>query len=379
MKVELINLQKNIVVNLKLLVYKENSCLVNKINFKVDDIFLEPLLFIYFNTKKDDSFSKEILTEILQGYYTEKENLKIKHSFNKDNIAYIPNIGYFAKNEDQPFENIKFIPNTKIELILYPVIHTKSIFKDFKNQIIEESEIEISKSLCESYIEKLSNALQLIKTNCFDHYQQIEQCCKKIILFKTNPKNTNSFATINAHGIAFLNVCQDDYDEVFFVDDIAHQTGHIIMTTILFERKKYFKINENENIGSIINQESEYRSLYVLFHALYTYYTTLLCLDKCSTNNCFDKTQTYEAIARIGFYLIKYRNDLIKFEQVVSHYTIIDNVLTNDGINIFKLIKDKYIEMHTKWYDIIFKFNYKNQPYNFTLKDFLIQNPYKNA
>lgn len=87
------------------------------------------------------------------------------------------------------------------------------------------------------------------------------------MLFKTNPENTNSFATINAHGIAFFNVYQEEYDEVFFVDDISHQTGHIIMNTFWFKRKEHLIINENENIKAITQEPQEYRSFYILFHA----------------------------------------------------------------------------------------------------------------
>lgn len=46
--------------------------------------------------------------------------------------------------------------------------------------------------------------------------------------------------------MAFFNVYQEGYDEVFFVDDISHQTGHIIMNTFWFERKEHFLINEKK-------------------------------------------------------------------------------------------------------------------------------------
>ena len=64
-------------------------------------------------------------------------------------------------------------------------------------------------------------------------------------MFRTDPKNTNSFATIKAHGMAFFNVYQDEYDEVFFVDDIAHQTGHIIFNVMIYESNRFFKKDKN--------------------------------------------------------------------------------------------------------------------------------------
>ena len=38
---------------IQLLLYKEKPTLLNKVNFDDDNIFLEPLLFAYFNSKKD--------------------------------------------------------------------------------------------------------------------------------------------------------------------------------------------------------------------------------------------------------------------------------------------------------------------------------------
>ena len=362
--------------NIKLLLYKENPSLLEKIDFEDENVFLEPLLFAYFNSKKDNLFTKEMLTEIMQGYFVEKEPLLVKESFNNEGVAYLPNLGYFHKNKTK-VDDICIIQNSSIELLIHSIIHLKTIFKDFNENNIDESKIEISKEFSLKHVNVLTNALQYIKTSNKVHYDLIEQCCKKIVLFKTDPKNTNSFATINAHGIVFFNVYQENYDEVFFVDDIAHQTGHIIMTTILFERKKYFLIDENQNIGTFTKNKSEYRSFYILFHALYTYYTTFLCLDACLGNNCFNIKQIHEAKGRIGFYLQKCKMDLMNFQKVVDYYNGINNILSCDGIEIFQNIANKYFEVLKKHEEVTL-FKYKNQPYNFTYSEFVKLNPLNN-
>ncbi|BCY27576.1 hypothetical protein [Flavobacterium okayamense] len=367
----------SIINTIQLLFYKENPELLEKIDFENEAVFQEPLLFAYFNNKTSSLFSTAMLTEIIQGYFVEKEPLLLNESYNKEGIAYLPNLGYFDEQGNK-VDDVFLIKNSSIELLIHPIIHLKHIFKDFNENAIDTSKIEISKDLCKRHENALSNAFLYIKSSNKEHFDLIEQCCKKIVLFKTDPKNTNSFATINAHGIAFFNVYQDDYDEVFFVDDIAHQTGHVIMTTILFERKKYFIIDENQNIGSLTKNKSEYRSFYILFHALYTYYTTILCLGACLENNCFNKRQTHEAKARIGFYLLKYKSDLLNFEKVIQHYKSIGNILTNDGISLFKMIANKYVDTNKKYDKIVSKFNYNNQPYNFTFRDFIKKNPIPN-
>ena len=366
----------NLIETIQLLLYKETPSLLEKVDFDDDNVFLEPLLFAYFNSKKDNLFSKDMLTEIMQGYFVKKEPLILKESFNNEGIAYVPNLGYFDKKGNK-VDDVCMINNTSIELLIHPVTHLKHIFKDFNENNIDESKIEISKTQSLRYERSLTNALQYIKTSNKVHYDLIEQCCKKIVLFETDPKNTNSFATINAHGIAFFNVYQENYDEVFFVDDIAHQTGHIIMTTILFERKKYFMIDENQNIGTFTKNKSEYRSFYILFHALYTYYTTFLCLDDCLENNCFNKRQTHEAKGRIGFYLQKCKSDLLNFEKVINYYNGLESVLSSQGIEIFKNIANKYFEVLKKHEEVTL-FKYKNQPYNFTYSEFVKLNPLNN-
>ena len=368
------NINNNLVDTIKILIYKEVSNLLEKLDFEDDNTFLEPLLFAYFNTK-ENLFSKDALKEILQGYFKIEEKIKIKYTFNKNEIAYIPKIGYFRKDEINPFDNIIILPNTNFEVITHQIINLKYIFKDFNNNIIDESKITISKMLYEDNKKSLSTALSHIKQYTNNHYSLIEKCCKKIVLFETDPKNTNSFATINAHGIAFLNIYQKEYDEVFFIDDIAHQTGHIIMTTLTFKRKDYFLIDENLNINNITNKHNEYRSFYILYHALYTYYTSTLCLDNCLSNNCFNKKQEYEAIARIGFYLLKYKYDMDNFRKVINHYKGIEKVLTEKGIAVFKKINDQFMFIRNKYYDTLKSFSYENQPYNFTYKEFIKLNP----
>lgn len=363
---------------IKLLIYKETPSLLENVDFEDDNIFLEPMLFAYFNSKRDSQFSQKMLTEIMQGYFIEKVDLLMKESRSKIGIAYLPKLGYFDENKSM-VDQITNFKNTDIELITHKIVHLSSVFKNFNDEVIDYEKIEISKELIESYRKPLENAVEFIKNSNKDHFELIEQCCRKIVLFKSNPANTNSFATINAHGIAFFNAYQDDYDEVFFVDDIAHQTGHIIMTTKLFERKDYFILDENIGIGTITNNSAEYRSFYILFHALYTYYTTIMCLDSCLEHNVFYKKQIHETNGRIGFYLLKYKADLLNLHKVVNHYGSLESVLTVKGIEIYKLIEGKYFEINKKYVKKVEKFDFRNQPYNFTFKNFLKQNPLENA
>ncbi|MEZ4786458.1 MAG: hypothetical protein R2790_00870 [Flavobacterium haoranii] len=100
--------------------------MLEKINFEDDNVFQEPLLFAYFNSKKDNLFSDNMLTEIMQGYFVEKEPLLLKESYNQEGIAYIPNAGYFDKDGNK-VDEICIINNTLIELIIHPIVHLNNI------------------------------------------------------------------------------------------------------------------------------------------------------------------------------------------------------------------------------------------------------------
>ena len=100
--------QTKIIDAIKLLIYKEDIDITKKISLNDNNTLLEPLLYsyFYFNSKKDGSFPKKMLNEILYGYFIEKGKLKITHSFNKNGIAYIPQVGYFKKGETTSCEPI---------------------------------------------------------------------------------------------------------------------------------------------------------------------------------------------------------------------------------------------------------------------------------
>ncbi|HEU4791527.1 MAG TPA: hypothetical protein VFS71_17700 [Flavobacterium sp.] len=362
-------LQTEITNTTKLLIYKENPILLEKVNFDDDNVFLEPLLFTYFNCKNENDLPNELLVEFMQGYFVKREEIISKYSFKKNDIVYIPQLGYLKNGESVPFEQIQMVEHTNIEVLKYSVNLLQNIFKNTLGDLINEDEIVINPVLFEKNISYLTNALSFIKNNSYEHFQLIEQCCKKILIFKTDTNNTNSFATIKAHGIAFLNVYQDDYDEVFFVDDIAHQTGHIILTTLLYDRKAIFKIDEEQNVEDII-EKKDHRTIHILLHALYTYYTTFTCLDDCLTNNSFDYKQKKEAVGRIGFYLNKCTHDLDRFEKINAFFKGIENVLSSDGIEIYDLIRRKYLEVFQKWNSTTNLFDYSNQTYNFAFKNF---------
>ena len=121
----IIESQCNIINTLKALILKKSSSLFYTIEKSDVNLFLEPLLFSYFNDKRFNESETEMFLELLKGYYSPDEELKISCSFNKDGIAYLPKIGYFNTRSLKPFEQIEIIEGTNIEIVKFshPHIH----------------------------------------------------------------------------------------------------------------------------------------------------------------------------------------------------------------------------------------------------------------
>ena len=263
---EIVSRELNEKINtVKLLIYKDFPEIFEKIDFDNGEAFCDPLLFAFFRHKVAGTFPKNIETEflegILQGYFKDKKDFKLDHLFNLEEIAYLSNLGYFKKGEHKPFSSVVTIKDTSIQILRC----TTPLFKVIL-ETPEEDQLWDDK-LYNNNIGYLNNAINFIKTHIPNHFKLIEHCCKYIYLFSTDPNNSNSFASGNALGTAFFNIYQNEYDEVFFVDDIAHQTGHIILNNINFNLKIFYKIDQSILVEDIIKKE-DHRDVNILIHAL---------------------------------------------------------------------------------------------------------------
>jgi len=124
--------------NIQILLYKESPSLLEKLNLEDDKTFSEPLLFAYFNSKKYNPFPKEVLGELMQGYFITKEPLKIEHSYNKNGTAYIPNIGYFKNGQFVPFEPVIKIEGLEVLKELHPLLN-RYLFESYKGNITNQT------------------------------------------------------------------------------------------------------------------------------------------------------------------------------------------------------------------------------------------------
>ena len=267
------------------------------------------------------------------------------------------------------YEKIELVENTNIEILKYPIPLLRQLYYDYKLNIVD---VEIPKITVQHKL-NLQKAWILIKNYAPQHYQLIESVVKKCVIFNVDTTLRNSFASLSAQGIIFFNAYQKTYNEVFFVDDIAHQSAHVIFNALLYDTTIFFILDSNTPLQKITysNNISESRTLLILFHALYTYYASFTCLDACLTANVFNTINKHEALARIKFYINRCYNDLYIIEKAKDYKNGAKDFFTQEGLILFYQIKVMFNKMTNKYQDIVKDFDLRNQPYNFTYSKFI--------
>ncbi len=155
----------------------------------------------------------------------------------------------------------------------------------------------------------------------------------------------------------------------------------MIFNTLLLESSEYFKIDKSTIIETITMPNGDFienRDLHVIFHALYTYYTSFLCLDTCLENNVFVGRQKHETMGRIAFYINKCYTDLMLVDKPLNSEEKSKEYFTDKGFLIYKELKNKWHNIYQKHYESVKYFNMSNQPYNFTYSKFIELNPIQN-
>lgn len=351
---------------IRMALYQENEQLFELLNYDNDFIFLEPSLFCYFlsDVKKENKISLE---QSLLGYITEASRPQsITVRADAFGLANLPNWGYLRAMPNEVFrftaqqiEPNKFLKNTKIRLCLHPTDHL-----GFEEGITFDEPIEQSLSKNSDTIQAATHFFQ---THLPDFWQVIETVAREFVVFSSPPKY-HSFAGIMQHGTAYFNVENKIQTPVFFIDDIAHQCGHIIFNALTLQTELYLKVPKDEPMSGYTEVQGETRGAYGAFHGLFTYTTILHSLDKVlELQDVFDDQLRHEALGRMGFYIEKFGYDLHLFHKA--------QILTDLGLDYWRQFAEGYQYIAKKYDAILSTLDYSNQPYTFQYDLFKVLNP----
>lgn len=347
---------------IKTLLFQLNPALLKKLNFNDDEVFLEPLLFAYFNSTKDKLFPPELLEEILQGYFTEEKPLILKNSYNKNDVAYIPKVGYFKKGKEKPFEPI--LKNGDFEIVkeIHPVLE-RYFTESYRGDILNPNPKH--QSVWRDNHKELFQAIDIIKEHLPEFYEQLAFANRKIYLHD-NPKIIN-FVSVETLGMLYFYVIGNN-NLVYFIEELIHQGAHNYLYYMLHDKGKYFKIDvENSVMRDFTQKPWDYRTIYGAFHGLYTVTKRVQCFDKLLAQNVFQDEQKHELLGRLTDQISRFRTGLELLDQ--------DVVFTEKGKRFYNELDSSCEAILRKYSTLKDTFDLSNRDLDFRYTDFCQLNP----
>jgi hypothetical protein len=387
---DVINGMGAIADTMKALVYNQAPELFAVLDFERDDIFLEPLLFAYFNHANRDQCAT--LPQLLFGYLdscARPDHIPVVSA--GDGIIYMPQIGYFKTA----------IANARLDLVydngVFRFEHAgQTVAYTFEERLmVADGQLEVYRhnhplfapyyipynrwvkdlpavavdveTAVKRHLPRLERAFAILKQYCLPFYDEMLATNRSVTLFHHSA--VNCFVTLAIHGAIFLTTIRDN-DEVFFVEELMHQCSHNAFNAVLFDKASYFKIDvEHEILGEHLNKKNETRSLYSAIHGLYTVVKRYEGFAVLYTEDIFRGRQKHEFLGRIG--------DLKKRLHTGLDDLDFDKVYTPKGFEMFQLLRQTGDEMAKRFQGLDGVFDFSNQPDEFSYAKFAELNPWK--
>jgi hypothetical protein len=171
----------------------------------------------------------------------------------------------------------------------------------------------------------------------------------------------NSFASMAAHGTAFLNL-HYGMDEVYLVEDIVHQSGHIVFSTATVDRSGLFEVSPDTTLRELVGTEGDERTLYVALHGLVTEAMMCETLSNCYSNGVFSGRQHQEVLGRLAYASKRMYLDL----RLLNRLEIFGPV----GQELFAELVSGFRQLRERYGDLINQLDVSNQSYNFSWQRF---------
>jgi HEXXH motif-containing protein len=364
------------------LLRERNPEVCERLDFDHDEAFLEPLLFAYLTMPE----APMPVEQILAGYFSDEGNGEpIQVRSDATGVIYMPRIGYvrtnrphrtFSVTRGEHFGAYFVEPGSstvahEVEAPLTVADGAIEVLRSahpllqglYIDRCGEVAEIEVVSS-ARTHAPHLATALEIIGRYLPVCFHLVANVTRKINIF--TGQGMNSFAALRAHGLAFLNASQGA-DEVFFLEDVAHQCGHIVFNAMTFEADELFVVPPDSPLSEYTGRAGERRTLYEALHGVFTEALMFHCLAECDRRDLFTGRQQHELIGRLGFVIRRFGGDLSSLSRG-KHFTDHGEWLFGNILKVFRVAYERYI-------DRIEALDFSNQPYNFSYELFAELNP----
>jgi HEXXH motif-containing protein len=345
-----------------------------------DRTFLEPLLFAYL-TGADEVLAPEqlVLSSLEHG-----ETMTVPVVANERGVVSVPGIGDWSTDRanarlqlrwagngrvsslastDGPvvsqFEPPVWIMGRDIDVCRYPHPLLTRLYVDDDGLVVTP---EVSEVIAR-HASQLARAFTIL-SEVFEEYAAIVRAVTRRVMLFHGPA-PNSFASLAAHGMVFLNTRPED-DEVFFVEDLLHQCGHVVFNAATPDQQRLFSIDPNTPIGAHTGVDDDTRSIYVLLHGVFTEAAMVDGMDRCLEADVFPSRQRHELQGRLAYALRRFAADL--------RYLLSAGVLAREGAALVAALVATYEDVSQRRRDLA-TLRLSNQPYAFGYGEFVLLNP----
>ncbi len=380
----LINGQAVLAHHIRTLVYKKAPQWFDRLDYEDDQIFLEPALFAWFTDPAADTPLSQQLLGLVMRHSVGRLAADVKSD--ACGIISVPRIGRFCVEETNAAGTLKFDdrgwvwhPGDKSSGICcrprlesFQIVAPQMIIGQGQPPSVARrffsARTDVDAGLpanATAQYQYLQTALQMMARQDVDLHEWIAFSTRYIHLY--HGYLPNSFASLSVHGAAFLNV-PEDACVVFYLDDLAHQCGHIIFNAVTLQKDAYLMCDPNTPLKSITNDINEPRSVYSTYHGLFTYTLIIRCLSRCMPLFSAGNDRLH-ALARIAFYIQKFQQDL--------HALNFDDLYTPLGKKVYQIFRAYYGWCCDEYSDHVMGFDLSNQLYVFSWQRFSAVNGLK--
>ncbi len=266
-----------------------------------------------------------------------------------------------AKGEEVAFEFVPLytIPNTSIEIVR------------FSNPLLDEiferngSNTSVREDIFLTYHELISKAYYLLIEAYPWYAQQINTAIKRIVLF-THDKLL-SFASIQHIGTNFFSI-KENYDEIFFLEDLIHQSAHNILYYVASGGQDYFAIDAvNTKLANYTQNQADTRTVFSAFHGIFSLINITSCFSVFIKQRRFSQRQQHELEGRMCDNMRRLQNNIDCFNHA--------GIFTPLGQWLYKQIVESFANLLQQHEKLVNKYDLSNQDYLFSYRRFAELNP----
>lgn len=156
-------------------------------------------------------------------------------------------------------------------------------------------------------------------------------------------------------------------DEVFFIEDLVHQCGHILFNALTLNPAKWLAIDPKTPLSRLTSDLDDSRAVYVALHGVFTECLMSIALAQCFRLEIFEGRQRHELQGRLSLIMRRLQLDL----QSVRN----PGLCTEAGFGLVAAFAEVFDQVFELARDAIVACDLRNQPYSFCYEKFVALNP----